>query len=209
MASKKAPQKARKDDEDARSRILGAAMATFMEHGFGAATTLEIATRAKVSKRELYALVGNKEQMLAACVAGRGRRMRLPDDFPAPTDAASFRFALVRYGVTLLRELYDPAVLEVFRLGISEAKRSPGVAHSIEEFGRKPAKASLESLLRSALAARLLADEELATMMSRYQGMLLGDRVWILLGTSAPPNSTEMKHRAEDVADLFLKLYGR
>src|SRR6185437_5160123 len=111
---------------DKRARILGAAMEAFMEHGFAAATTLEIATRAKVSKRELYALVGNKEEMLAACVAGRGQRMRLPADFPAPTDAASLKRALSLYGVTLLRELTEPGVLAVFRLGISEWKRSPG-----------------------------------------------------------------------------------
>ena len=67
-----------KGQDAVRDRILRAAMRTFMEHGFAAATTLEIATRAKVSKRELYALVGNKEQMLAACVAGRGQRMAQP-----------------------------------------------------------------------------------------------------------------------------------
>ena len=38
-------------DEDKRGRILRAAMETFRQHGFAAATTLEIATRARVSKR--------------------------------------------------------------------------------------------------------------------------------------------------------------
>src|SRR5262244_3718612 len=90
------------DADDKRNRILAAAMETFMEHGFAAATTLEIATRAKVSKRELYALVGNKEQMLAACVARRGQRMRLPEDYPAPTNMTALRQALRQYGATLL-----------------------------------------------------------------------------------------------------------
>jgi AcrR family transcriptional regulator len=58
---------ARKKEVDNDKRgSLRAAMETFREHGFAAATTLEIATRARVSKRELYALVGNKEQMLAS-----------------------------------------------------------------------------------------------------------------------------------------------
>src|SRR4030095_8670472 len=89
MTSRRKPRLAEKGQDPVRDRILSAAMRTFMEHGFAAATTLEIATRAKVSKRELYALVGNKEQMLAACVAGRGRRMRLPEEFPTTTDTAS------------------------------------------------------------------------------------------------------------------------
>ena len=151
-ASKPKPRLAEKGQDAVRDRILSAAMRTFMEHGFAAATTLEIATRAKVSKRELYALVGNKEQMLAACVAGRGRRMRLPEGFPAPDDLASLESALRQYGIILLKELMDPDVLAVFRLGISEFKRSPGIAASINEQGHKPANAALESLLRAAYA---------------------------------------------------------
>ena len=198
------------DAGEKRSRILSAAMDTFMEHGFAAATTLEIATRAKVSKRELYTLVGNKEAMLAACVAGRGQRMRLPSDFPAPTDTASLRSALRLYGVTLLRELTDPNVLAVFRLAISEWKRSPGVAASINEQGRKPARAALNSLLRAARAAKLLKDNDLAAMASHYQGMLRGDfYVWLLLGTEKAPAAKDIERRAAEVADLFLALYGR
>jgi len=193
-----------------RERILAAAMATFMEHGFAAATTLEIATRAMVSKRELYALVGNKQQMLAACVAERGKRMRLPEGFPAPTDAASLRSALRQYGATMLRELTDPDVLAVFRLAISESTRSPGVAASIDEFGRQPARAALESLLRSARSAKLLAGDDLGSMVAHYQALLSGDfLLWLLLGLAPTPGEKEINRRAEEVARLFLALYGR
>jgi len=33
-----------------------------MKSGYATTSTLEIATRARVSKRELYALVGNKQE---------------------------------------------------------------------------------------------------------------------------------------------------
>ena len=62
--------------QPARERILYAAMEAFMELGYAEASTLEIATRAQVSKRELYALFGNKQAMLAACIADRVGRMR-------------------------------------------------------------------------------------------------------------------------------------
>src|SRR5438067_2044996 len=64
------------DLKDIRSRILGAAFDSFVEHGYAETTTIEIATRAKVSKRELYALVGNKQEMLAACIRSPARRRR-------------------------------------------------------------------------------------------------------------------------------------
>jgi len=199
----------RRSEDPVRDRILSAAMRTFMEHGYAAATTLEIATRAKVSKRELYALVGNKEQMLAECVTGRGRRMRLSEGFAPPTDIASLESALRRYGTILLTELMDPGVLAVFRLGIAESKRSPGIAASINEQGHRPANAALESLLRSARAAKLLLGDDFPSMIAHYRGLLLGDRVYVLLGTSPPPTPKEIDHRAREAARLFLRLYGK
>src|SRR5262245_7554468 len=210
MASKRKARPAEKSQDPVRDRILSAAMRTFMEHGFAAATTLEIATQAKVSKRELYALVGNKEQMLAACVAGRGRRMRLPEGFPAPADMASLESALRQFGTILLKELMDPDVLAVFRLGISESRRSPGIAASINEQGHKPANAELESLLRSAHVASLLASDDFPSMVAHYRGLLLRDRmVYILLGIVPPPTAREIERWAEQAARLFLELYGK
>ncbi|MGZ3349744.1 MAG: TetR family transcriptional regulator, partial [Xanthobacteraceae bacterium] len=62
MAAKSAakPRADEADETPARQRILDAAFSAFMEHGFAETSTLEIATRARVSKRELYALVGSK-----------------------------------------------------------------------------------------------------------------------------------------------------
>jgi AcrR family transcriptional regulator len=45
------------DETAVRERILEAAFRAFMESGYATTSTLEIATRARVSKRELYALV--------------------------------------------------------------------------------------------------------------------------------------------------------
>ena len=63
-----------------RQRILEAAFAAFMERGFATTSTLEIATRARVSKRALYEEVGNKDEMLVACIAERARRLKIPAD---------------------------------------------------------------------------------------------------------------------------------
>lgn len=179
-----------------------------MEHGFADATTLEIATRAKVSKRELYALVGNKEQMLAACIAARGNRMRLPEGFPEPTDRASLETALRRYGETMLRELGDPAVVAVMRLGIGEVKRSPGIGKSLDAMGRARARAALEALLRSAQASRLLADADMEEMVFDFYGLLWGVRLtWVLLGVDKAPAQKEIERRAAQAASRFLRIY--
>ena len=77
------------DETAVRARILDAAFAAFTESGYAATSTLEIATRARVSKRELYALVGNKQEMLVTCISARARRLQVPADLPVPHDRES------------------------------------------------------------------------------------------------------------------------
>src|ERR1700733_2349592 len=99
-----------------RARILDAAFATFMKHGFAAASTLEIATRARVSKRELYALVGNKQAMLIACIRARAGRLQVPADLAAPRDRQILARVLAAFGTQLVGEVTDPTVVAIFRL---------------------------------------------------------------------------------------------
>jgi AcrR family transcriptional regulator len=74
------------DETAVRRRILEAAFAAFMKSGYAAASTLEIATRARVSKRELYALVGNKQKMLITCIRERAKRLEVRAHLPVAHD---------------------------------------------------------------------------------------------------------------------------
>jgi AcrR family transcriptional regulator len=115
-------------DEPARGRILWAAFEAFTEQGYAGTSTLDIATRAKVSKRELYTLFGSKQAMLVATITSRADRLRLPPDLPAAQNRAGLAAILLRFGETLLCEITQPPVLAMMRLGIGEAERSPEAA---------------------------------------------------------------------------------
>ena len=65
-------------------RILGAAFKSFVEKGYAGTSTLEIATRAKVSARDLYASVGNKQAILVAGIRDRTAKMQLRPELPVP-----------------------------------------------------------------------------------------------------------------------------
>src|SRR5207253_475881 len=125
MAAKQVvkPQTEEADEAPVRQRILEAAFSAFMERGFAETSTLEIATRARASKRELYAEFGSKQDMLLACIRQRAERLKLPVDLPEISDRATLERALVTFGTQLLYEVSDPAVVAVFRLAISEAAR--------------------------------------------------------------------------------------
>jgi AcrR family transcriptional regulator len=86
------------DETAVRERILEAAFAAFMKTGYATTSTLEIATRARVSKRELYALVGNKQEMLIACISERAKRLDVPADLPVLRDRETLAQVLTLSG---------------------------------------------------------------------------------------------------------------
>lgn len=133
------PRRDETDETPVRQRILEAAFSAFMERGFAETSTLEIATRARVSKRELYALVGSKQAMLAACIGERAKRLQMPADLPELRDRDTLARALEVFGAQLLREISDPTVIAVFRLAIAEAVRAPEVAEALTPWASSPA----------------------------------------------------------------------
>src|SRR5262245_5977203 len=120
----------------ARERILTAAFEAFQTRGYAATSTLEIATRARVSKRELYALVGNKQQMLIAAIGERATRLKAPANMPRLSDRSTLARVLTAFGIQLVREVSDPGVVAVFRLAIAEAVQAPEVARTLDAVGR-------------------------------------------------------------------------
>jgi AcrR family transcriptional regulator len=201
-------QKGREETE-VRARILDAAFAAFMKSGYAASSTLEIATRARVSKRELYALVGNKQEMLIACISGRARRLQVPADLPVPHDRETLAHVLASFGTQLVREITDPTVIAVFRLAIAEAVHAPEVAQALDSIGRETSRAALRQIMARALASGLLNGRP-AELAEQFGGLLWGNlMVSLLLRVAERPNSREVAARARDATAAFLQLHPR
>jgi len=191
----------------ARERILRAAMESFVEHGYTEASTLKIATRAQVSKRELYTLFGSKQAMLAACIADRAGRMRLPDELPQPRDREQLAAVLAGLGATVLREVSDPAVMAVFRLAITEAQRAPEVAATLQT-ARRAIRTTVCGILAQAQSAGMLGAGDAEQMSGRYLALLWGDLMMgLLLRIRAAPSKAEIDSRAKAAADDVLRLF--
>lgn len=195
------------DAKPARARILDAAFAAFGANGYAQTSMLEIASRAKVSKRELYALVGAKHDMLVACITERAGRMRSPAAMPEPDDRESLAGLLATFGERLLREVSDPVVLGVFRLAIAEAERAPEIARALDSIGRAAARSELAAVLDKARARGLL-DGDPAEMAARFLALLWGDLLMDqLLRLVDPPTPEDTERRARDTASAFLRLH--
>jgi AcrR family transcriptional regulator len=190
-----------------RERILAAAFAAFKSSGFASASTLDIATRARVSKRELYALVGNKQEMLIACISERAKRFDVLADLPVLRDRETLEQVLASFGTKLVREVSDPTVIAVFRLAIAEAVQAPEVARALDSTGREASRAALRKIMAEAQASGLLTGRP-AELAGQFTGLLWRDLlVSLLLGVAERPNPREIAARARDAAAAFLQLH--
>lgn len=192
-----------------RERILQAAMDTFVELGYAEASTLKIATRAQVSKRELYAHFGTKQAMLAACIADRVGRMRLPSELAVPDRRDELATLLARLGATVLREVTQAGVVAVFRLAVMEAQRAPEVASTLES-ARRSVRGVIGQVTEQARSAGLIDKHAPKDMDVRFLALLWDDLlVSLLLRLREAPGTAEINRRAKRAADDFLRLYAQ
>jgi AcrR family transcriptional regulator len=196
------------DQGPARARILNAAFEVLREHGYGATQTREIAARAKVSKRDIYREFGSKEGIFAALITSRADLMRGPALAPRFRSRAEFAATLRQVGVAFLEQLYDPAVVSVFRLAIASAEDSPGLARVLDRNGFQPNQRALSEMMAAAVRAGLLTGQP-APLAARFGGLLTGSlHVPILLGIARAPTARERARQAAEAADALLRLHG-
>jgi AcrR family transcriptional regulator len=195
------------DETKVRERILEAAFRAFRKSGYATTSTLEIATRAHVSKRELYELVGNKQEMLIACISERAKRFDVPTDLPVLRNRETLEQVLTSFGTKFVHEVSDPAVIAVFRLAIAEAVQAPEVARALNSIGREASRAALRKIMAEARASGLLAGRP-AELGEEFGGLLWRDLlISLLLGVAERPTPREIAVRARDAAAAFLQLH--
>ena len=189
-------------------RILGAAFEAFTGEGYAETSTLDIARRAKVSKRDLYANFGSKQAVLAACIKSRAERMQALPDLPAPHDRQMLAAILTVFATKLVREISEASVIAVFRLAIAEASRSPEIAQTLDAAGRRGARDALARLLASAQSSALLGPGDATEMATQYFGLLWeGLLVGLLLGVAQAPGPAEAELRAGKATTAFMRLH--
>ena len=126
--------------------LCDAALALFVEKGFDATRTEEIAARAGISKGTLYLYYPSKETLLKAAIAS-----------PALEALAKVRPAAEREGnsTDVLRQLLsdvwahlqDEAVGRVLKLAIAEARRFPDIMQSWLHGAVKPVRSLIAEVI--------------------------------------------------------------
>ena len=191
-----------------RERILGAAFEAFTAEGYAGTSTIEIARRAKVSKRDLYANFASKRAVLTACIASRAERIGRAASLPIPESRRMLAATLDAFATNLVREISQPQVIAVFRLAVAEAASAPEIARTLDTTGRAAARETLSWLLSNAQASGLIEPGDSNEMAQQYLGLLWeGLMIGLLLGVAPTPTPAEIERRAERATAAFLRLY--
>lgn len=191
-----------------RRAILVAAVDVLMEKGYARASTLEIATRARVSKRELYSEFGSKRGILEALIATSATDMQAPRAPAEFGDRHALAAALTAYGIAALTTLTNPYVLAMYRLAIAEAPADTELGEILDASGRRPNRRALVDIMRRGQAAGFIGAGDPDRLGQEFFALLMGDlMVWLLLAVSPPPDAEEIEARAQRATTALLALH--
>lgn len=151
------PPTARQRRKDARpSELMDAALELFVEHGFAATRTDDIAQRAGVSKGTLYLYYASKEELLKAVI-----RERLSEQIAAGAEeVARFEGPTPELLRTILtawwQRIFESPSSGVFKLVITEARAFPEIADFYAQEVTQPGSALIGRILQRGIDRREL-----------------------------------------------------
>jgi TetR/AcrR family transcriptional regulator, mexJK operon transcriptional repressor len=195
-------KRGRPTGEERRQRleeILDAAVRLFLEQGFGRTTLDQIATAAQVTKRTIYAYLGDKTEVFNAVVRRLNEQVvTVPD--PVPGDASAELAAVCRRLVSVLHS--DQAV-GLHRLVVAEARQFPELAEGFYANGPRRYTGDLARLLR---ASGAVSASRAGTAAEQLFALLLGEphRRRLLGLQPAPTARQSAAHAASALAALGL-----
>lgn len=186
-------------DDPRDEEILGAAFEAFAQKGFHGATMLDIAGRARASKKTLYARFEDKAALFRALLAW-GCRRNLPDSLPPPE--ADPRAALRRHAAAVLRAMYRPQSLSLVRIVASEAARFPEIGAQFDAMTRTASTAIVEEI------ARRLGVREKEAFAEDFIALVRGDLYFrVLIGAMKAPDDAALTAQARRAVERLLKAY--
>jgi len=189
------------------ARILAAAGEVFLEKGFAQATTLQIAARARVSKRDLYRHFASKQGVLEALIATHSSAMAIQPDLGDPHDLDDLLASLAAFGPAFLTRYLDPRKIALYRMAIAEAPRSTDLGRTLETAGAGPVIASFQAFAAKAISRGILAADDAELVMSTYFDVLVGPwHLRLLTGTHPPPDRTAIELQGRRAVDVVRRL---
>lgn len=167
-----------KRTQQTRERILAAAQRMFLQQGYLATSTDALLAEAGIASKEtLYRYYASKEELFTAVL---GRLTLEQQDFaekmatlPTPHDLSELRQALTELARAVLARMSQPEYLALLRIILAEAPRFPQLGPLFVSTVPQRGFALVITLLREALARKIIAEVDLEAVARALLGGLL------------------------------------
>ncbi|HRQ83073.1 MAG TPA: TetR/AcrR family transcriptional regulator [Azospirillaceae bacterium] len=193
------------DDDPKTEKLLDAAKAAFLTHGYAAASMDQVARLAQASKTTLYTRFPSKESLFIAVVrrecARRGMGFAAQDFDHLPLEAA-LRDIADRF----LDLLWSPEALRMHQVVTGEATRQPEIARLFYDAAVAPACAAVTGYINRAMARRLLPENDAEFIALQFLASLQGGpHCALTLGLGEPPPPDQRRAYVARAVALFLR----
>ena len=195
------------EDNRKRRQIIEGARQVFMTRGFDAASMMDIAKAAGVSKGTLYVYFKDKDDLFADIVRGECtlQEKGIFDFDHADHDVEG---VLRQHGKAFVKAISDPKRLSSWRTVIAVAERMPDLGRKIYESGPAVGVARLAAYLRAQTEAGVLAVDDYEVAAAQFiescHATLLKP---MLFNFGPPPTPERIDHVVGMAVRMFLAAY--
>lgn len=183
-----------------RDRLLDAALALFLEHGYGNLNMETIAKEARVSMRTIYSQFGGKAGLFGALIARSSAQF--VTDLSEDEEPEQ---ALEAFARKFLYRITRPDVVRIRAILIGESPRFPDLATQFYQQGPQHTLECLTRFFATQQRAGRFVEMEPHFLAEQFICSLRGERLQQLqLGLAATPDEQEINAWAQQATRLFL-----
>ena len=191
-----------------RVLILDAAVRSFLEAGYEAASMDDIAVEAGVSRRTVFNQFDSKESLFRASVERLWAQIevaRIAGDDAALNDPAA---GLRRLGQEVVRYWSQPEAVPLARMIIAEGRRFPFLREGYVRHGWKAALVGMTAFFQTLQDRGVLRPHDAEQVALHFVGMIKEPLWWpVLLGLADPPSTGRKDAVVEEAAGVILGFY--
>ena len=187
-----------------RQAFVDAAREAFFTHGYGATSMSAISAKVGGSKTTLWTYFPSKQQLFAAVVDDLveryGRALEVVLD-PCADIASELR----RFARALLETLHSQPIIDLHRLTIGEAGRSPELGRMMFDRGQAKGSARLQAFIEAAMKEGKLRQGDPALAARQFASFLqAGSPHERMLGLIDAPDDGRIETEIETVVSAFM-----
>ncbi len=186
-----------------RERVLRAATASFLQHGYGSSVDY-IARRAGVAKQTVYSHFPSKDALFEEVARGMVR----PVLVELEGGGGELRADLLRFALAYRKRVLGAQGVAAFRTVVPEVPRFRRLARSMYQASAGEAVRRLAEVLERAMQQGRLRRDDPEFAAEMLHGMLVGiDRIKRVFGLLPAPAGAAEARRAARIVDCFLKAF--